>query len=1065
MIRGIVGWSLQFRLLVLGVAAAALLFGYTQLPAVAVDTVPEFTPPYVEIQTEALGLSAEEVEQLITVPLEADLLNGVAWLDSIQSESVPGLSSIVLVFEPGTDVLRARQVVAERMTQAHALPQVSKPPTMLQPLSSTSRVLMVSLASDELSLIDMSVLARWTIRPRLMGVPGVANVAIWGQRERQLQVQVDPARLRDAGVTLQQVIETTGNALWVSPLSFLSASTPGTGGFIDTPNQRLGIQHILPIQSADDLARVAMELDDAAESEAGTGEHMQLGDVAEVVEDHQPLIGDAVVNDQPGLMLVIEKFPDSNTLEVTRGIEAALAALRPGLTGMDFDATLFRPATFIESAINNLALAIGIGLVLLTIALWAFLLDWRAVLISVVTLALSVAMAALVLVVLGTTINVLVVTGLVLALAVLVDDVVVSADRARRVADEPIADDADASPRLLAAFADRGPLVYATVIVLLALVPVLGVAGAGGAFLPSVAVAYGLAVALSMLMALTVAPVLMSLLGSEAIDARRGPSPVVRRLQRGYDWLWSRLTQTPRRAIVGATAVTLGVTVLAVLTLLPREVGSIVPTFRDRDLLVRWDGPAGTSRDEMNRVIGEVTEDMRRLPGVGSVGAHIGRAVLSDEVVGIGSAELWIRVDPTANYDATRSSIENLLAGYPGLHHGVETYADDRIADVLSAPDDDLVVRVYGHDPSLLRDRAGLVQGAVSAIPGIVDAQIGGEVEEPTIQIEVDLAAAERYGIKPGDVRRASATLLSGISVGSLFEDQKIFDVVVWGVPELRRSVSDLETLLIDRPGGGQVQLGDVAEIRVASAPSVIRREGVSRYLDVAATVAGRDLPDVIRDVEGAVATIDFSLEYRAEVVSEAVSQGEEMIGLFALIAVAAIGSFLLLQAALSSWRLAAISFLMIPAAMVGGLLAGMASGSFPSLGAVVGLLAALGVATRHGLLLLSDLQRLEADGEPIGPALVLRGARARLAPVLLTAVATAALLLPFIVLGDRPGYEIIRPMSIVVLGGLASSIPVCLLVLPALYLRPRGHRQPETAAVEIVVADGSERRPIGASS
>ena len=310
--RAIVGWSLRFRLIVLGIAAATLLFGVAQLSHAPVDVLPEFAPPYVEIQTEALGLSADEVEQLVTVPLEADLLHGVAFLNEIRSESVAGLSSIVLVFDPGTDVFRARQMVAERLTQAHALPSVSRPPAMLQPLSSASRVLMVGLSSKESSLIDMSVLARWTIRPRLLSVPGVANVTVWGQRERQLQVLVDPQRLRDRGVSLQQVIETTGNAMWVSPLTFLDASTPGTGGFIDTPNQRLGIQHILPIKVPGDLARVPV-----VPGEAGVqtvdGRPIQLGDVATVLEDHQPLIGDAIVNGGPGLMLVIEKFPGASS--------------------------------------------------------------------------------------------------------------------------------------------------------------------------------------------------------------------------------------------------------------------------------------------------------------------------------------------------------------------------------------------------------------------------------------------------------------------------------------------------------------------------------------------------------------------------------------------------------------------------------------------------------------------------------------------------------------------------------------------------------------------------------
>ena len=364
MMRWIVGSSLKLRFLVVLVAVALMLLGLMQLRGMPVETLPEFNPPMVEIQTEALGLSAAEVEQLVTVPLEQDLLNGVAWLDRIRSESVPGLSRIELIFQPGTDVLKARQLVQERLIQAPGgIPNVSKAPVVLQPLSSTSRAMMIGLSSKDLSLIDMSVLARWKIRPRLMGVPGVANVAIWGQQERQLQVQVNPEKLRERGVTLDQVVQTTANALWVSPLSFTEASTPGTGGFIDTSNQRLGIQHILPIMTAKDLAQVAVE-------DTG-GRVLRLGDVSQVVEDHQPLIGAAVAGGGPSLMLVVEKFPGANTLEVTRQVEAALDEMRPGLAGITIDAGVYRPASFLEAATHELAVGLLVGLILMVALLGA----------------------------------------------------------------------------------------------------------------------------------------------------------------------------------------------------------------------------------------------------------------------------------------------------------------------------------------------------------------------------------------------------------------------------------------------------------------------------------------------------------------------------------------------------------------------------------------------------------------------------------------------------------------------------------------------------------------------
>src|SRR3954452_19486261 len=301
MVCHVIGWSLRFRLLVVGIAAGVMVVGILQLPKAPVDVLPEFTPPYVEVQTEALGLSAEEVEQLVTVPLEADLLNGTKGVNVLRSQPVPGGAPIVLLFEPGTDIFDARQLVQEQLTQAHANPNVSQPPQMLQPLSSQSRVMMIGLSPSRLSPIEASVLARWTIRPRLLGIDGVANVAIFGLRDRQLQVLVDPERLRDRQVTLKQVISTAGNAQLVSPLSFLEASTPGSGGFIDSPNQRLQVRPVLPIATPEGRAPVPVD--------GIRGGALRLGDVANVLVDHQPLIGDAVVADNPGLMLVVEKLP------------------------------------------------------------------------------------------------------------------------------------------------------------------------------------------------------------------------------------------------------------------------------------------------------------------------------------------------------------------------------------------------------------------------------------------------------------------------------------------------------------------------------------------------------------------------------------------------------------------------------------------------------------------------------------------------------------------------------------------------------------------------------------
>jgi CzcA family heavy metal efflux pump len=1034
MIRWIIGSSLKSRGVVLVVAAALLVFGATQLRSMPVDVLPEFAPPTVEVQTEALGLSAAEVEELITVPLEQDLLNGVAWLDTIRSESIPGLSRVELIFEPGTDLLRARQVVTERLTQSAGLPQVAKPPAMMQPLSSTSRVMMVGLSSTELSPIEVSVLARWTIRPRLMGVPGVANVSIWGQRERQLQVQADPERLRERGVTLNQLVESTGNALWVSPLTFLEASTPGTGGFIDTPNQRLGIRHVLPITTADDLAQVT--IDDAGS--AANGHALRIGDVAKVVEDHQPLIGDAVHGDGRGLLLVVEKFPGANTLEVTQGVEDALAALAPGLDGVEIDSSLYRPATFLETAVGNLTTALLLGALLLLLVLGVFLFHWRTALIAILAVLLSLAAAVSVLYLRGVTLNAIVLAGLVMALGVVVDDAVVDVENIARRLRRPRADGDDRSVAKVifdAAVEVRSPVAFATVAMAVAVLPVFVMEGLTGSFFPPLVVSYLLALATSMLVALFVTPALCLLLLSGASVTRREP-PLAGLLRRGYERALAPIVRTPGRALLaGAAGMVVLLLGLAVTPLLDQD---LAPSFKDTDLLIRLDGAPGTSHPEMTRVTDQASRELRAIEGVRDVGAHVGRAVMSDQTVGVSSSELWVSVDPSADYDRTVADIQQVVDGYPGLDGELLTYPKKRIDDVLGGRDDDLVVRVYGQDLDVLRAKAEEVRKLVAGIDGTADEQVERLVEEPTLEIEVDLARARKVGIKPGDVRRAAATMLSGIQVGSLFEEQKVFDVVVWGAPQVRSSLTSVRRLMVDVPGGGQVRLEDVADVRIKPAPTVIRHDNVSRSIDVTASIGGRSLDAVVDDVETALKTqMSFPLEYHAEVLGDHADRqaAQRRTGIIALIAAAVV--FLLLQAALGSWRLAATTFLTLPVALVGGVLGVLLSGGVLSLGALVGFVLLLGVAARNGVMLIRHLQHLEqVEGEAFGPGLVLRGAGERLTPIVLTALAIAAAILPLLIGGNVPGQEVLQPMAVVVLGGLVTATLLNLFVTPALYLR-----------------------------
>ena len=1052
----VIAAALRFRLLVLTAAAGLMVFGISSMRSESVDVLPEFTPPYAEIQTEALGLSAEEVEQLITVPLEADLLNGVEGVDVIRSQSLPGLSSIVLVFEPGSDIYRGRQLIEERLTQAHALPNVSQPPTLLQPLSTSSRVLMVSLRSDDLSTIEQSVIARWTIRPHLMGIPGVANVSVWGMRDQQLQVLVDPERLREEEVTLNQVIRSAGNAQVVSPLSFLEASTPGTGGFIETPQQRLQVRHLIEkIASPEALGKVPVD---------GTGGQLQLADVADIVVGHPPLIGDALVDGGEGLMLVIEKFPGASTTQVTEDVEDALDELEPGLQGMQTDTTIFRPANYIEDSLSWLGIAAAVGGALMVLAMVACRLRWRSVLVAVVTIPLALITAVVVMDLLGQGLNAIAFAGLAAAVTIMVDEAVGPTDRVvRRLRQRRVAgEDTSTSTIIVEASAEaRRPLLYATFLALLAIVPVTVIEGRPGDFFGPMAAAYAVAVVAAMLVAITVAPALASLLMMRW-DPPHKESSLAARIKRSY--LSSLSGFSRRRGLAYASAGALAVVGVA---LVPFLNVAAIPTFKDPDVLVEVQAPPGTSNERMTAIVGDVVDRVETLEGVERVGAHVGRAITGDRIANVNSSDVWVRIESDADYDATLSSIEDAVAQVGGVNAEISTSTSRTIRDVgavlsgengasasglnvLTGTDVPLAVRVFGEDRALLRAKAAEVRQAMSGVDGVVDPQVQLPPTEPTIQIEVDLDKAQEHGVTPGLVRRAEATLLQGIHVGSVFEEQKVFDVIVMGTPAVRDSVADVRTMLIDTPGGGYVRLGQVAAVRVVDLPAVIERDAVSRFLDVTAGVSGRSLDAVAADVEGSLADLSFPLEYHAEVRTESISEEAAAVRVGGFVVACLIAMFLLLQALFGSWRLAALVTVLLQLGLVGGVVAMAFDGLDLTLGAMAGFLAVYGLATRLDLSLVHRFRVLEEEGGYPGRLdVVKRVAREKLAPTVTSTLAVAMLALPFIVLGTRPGLEIAHPMATVFLGALITSTATTLFVLPALYLQLAPTVEPQQEDIE----------------
>lgn len=1014
MMSWLVSVSLRHRIVICVLALVLSIAAWRTLRTTPLDVFPEFAPPIVEIQTEAPGLSTSDVEALVTVPLEA-ALSGIPNLDTVRSKSVLGLSSVVLILESGTDVMTARQIVQERVSRAATqLPAVARPPVMLSPLSSLSRVMKIGMSSEKLSQVELTTLAKWTMRPRLMAVSGVANVAMWGQRDRQLQVLVDPERLRAHGVSIDDVVRAAGEGVSLQP-----------GGFLDTANQRLSITHTASVRSIGDLESIVVSW--------RSGAALRIGDVATVVEGSPPPIGDAVINKGPGLLLIVEKQLGANTLQVTRDVEQVLEDLKPALADVNVDPTIFRPATFIEMSLHNLSRALLLGCVLVVVVLMVFLADWRTALISSVAIPLSLLAAGLLLHYRGGTLDTMVLAGLVIALGEVVDDAIIDVEnivRRLRLNRE------QGNPRpamavvLDASLEVRSAVVYGSLIVMLVFLPVFMLQGLAGAFFRPLALAYVLAILASLGVALTVTPALSLLLLKNGRD--RGDAWLVRVLKDRYRRMLPAFVDRPKSAL-GALAIMFVLTA-GIVPFLGEE---FLPDFREYDFLMHWVEKPGTSLTAMRRITERAAAELLTVPGVRNHGAHIGRAEVADEVVGANFTELWISLDPSVDYDATVAKVQEIVDGYPGLYRDLLTYLRERIKEVLTGASATIVVRVYGPDLQRLQAQAQAVGKVMGGVGGVIDLKVQAQVLVPQIEIRFRPERGAMFGLTPGDVRRAAATLIQGSKVGEFYEEQRLFDVVVWGTPEVRRSLETIRALQMPVANGGMVPLESVADVQITAVPNEITRQDGSRRIDVTCNVRGRDLGTVARDVEAAIRGVSFERGYYAEVLGEYAERqaSTQRLGLIACVSLA--GILLILLVDFGSARLAGLVFFTLPFALVGAIVAAFVTGGVLSLGSLVGLVTVVGIAARNGIMMVSHYRHLEIEEDmAFGRELVLRGAEERLAPILMTALATGLALVPIALGGTRAGYEIEHPLAVVILGGLVTSTLLNLFVVPALYLR-----------------------------
>ncbi|MCA9174104.1 MAG: efflux RND transporter permease subunit [Planctomycetales bacterium] len=812
-----------------------------------------------------------------------------------------------------------------------------------------------------------------------------------------------------------------------------AASSPG--GSIGPPSQATLVRPGGPIgpPSQATLVRPGGPVSSSAGTSPWLTAPLRIKDVADVSYDYAPPIGDAIINSRPGLLLIVEKQPWANTLDVTTHVERAMADLEPAMGDVHYDTTIFRPATFIERALTNLSHSMAFGCALVVIVLLLFLFDWRCAVISATAIPLSLLAAVMILYWRGGTINTMVLAGLVIALGEVVDDAIIDVEnimrRLRLNAKLP-------QPRsafsivLEASMEVRSAVVYATVIVVLAFLPVFFLTGLAGAFFRPLAAAYILAILASLAVALTVTPAMSLLLLPKSARKRASDGPLIRACKRLY-----RFVLTAALRLRWGTLFATAAAFVAIAAMIPKLGEQLMPRFRETDFLMHWVEKPGIGIDAMNRITLRASEEMMAVDGVLNFGSHIGRATVADEVVGPNFTELWISIDESKDYDETVGKVQEIVDGYPGLYRDLLTYLTERIKEVLTGTSASIVVRVYGPDMDQLRATAGEIESVIKAVDGVTTLKVEPQVLVPQIAIDMNVDAASQFGLTPGRLMQAVTTLVNGMQVGEMYRDQAIFPVVLVGGKSLRTDLTTLGELMIDTPAGAQVPLASVAKLTIVPAPNEIKREGASRRLDVTCNVEGRDLASVATEIESAVREqVKFQTGYHPEFLGEYAEAKASRQRLLLLSAGSVLAIAVILYIDFARWQLVSLVLLALPLALVSGVLGVFAGGGVVSLGSLVGFVTVLGIAARNAIMLLSHYRHLAVEEPDLDwSEFILRGAEERLAPILMTALTTGLALVPLVLTGELPGQEIEYPMALVILTGLAGATLINLLVLPVL--------------------------------
>ena len=1020
MLAFFVRFSIRYSGIVVMLAILLLVYGAYRFVGAGLDIFPEFAPKQVIIQTEAQGLAAEQVEVLVSQQIETSI-SGLIGLKTLRSQSIQGLSIVTATFADDSDIYRNRQMISERLASiSQRLPVGIGLPIALPLSSSSATVLTIGLSSDTKSLMELRSLVDWTLAPRLLAVPGVADINVFGGDIQQLQVQIKPEKLQQFNLALEDVIHAAAGATEMNG-----------AGFIENSNQRFTLQ--IGGQPANPEQYQGLVV------KRQNGGNITLGDVADIHYAAEPPIGAAQIMGKPGIVLMIIGQYGANTLSVSKQVEAVLSEFAPlfAQQAINFYSHLFRPADYIETSVNNLAKHLLLGGLFVVIILYLFLFNFRSALIAATAIPLSLMTAVIVLLASGANLNIMVLGGLAIALGEVVDDAIIDTENIfRRLRENQLKPQPEKLSEVIyrASMEVRGSVVYASFIVALVFTPLLTLSGVAGRLFAPLGYSYILAILMSLLVALTLTPALCHLLLARKLPETLDP-PLIKWLKPWY----GRQLNWVIKHFKTVTGMAMMLCLFGVIAFIGLE-HKFLPELREGHFIVHTASVPGTSLPESIRVGTQLTEQFLQIEGVESVSQWAGRAERGADTYGSHYSEYEVRLKSLSGVEQQRvlDSLRTVLGEFPGINYEANTFLTERVDETISGYTAAVVVNIYGNELAVLDEKAESVAQILRGMAGAEDVQLRSPPLTAMLQVQLDLEQLKFRGVSPAQVMAALQTAYEGHVVGKIIQGNRIFNVTVTLAPDLRSQAESLQQLALKNTEGQRVLLGQVADIQHSEGRYNILHLGAQRVQTVTCNIAERDMDDFMRELKRRVMEdVDWGQGAYPDFIGAALEQAQARKVLIMHALLAGAGVLLLIYIALGSLRHLLLTLLNLPFALLGGVAAVLLTDASLSVGSFVGFITLFGITVRNCIMLISHYRHLVVhEGQAWSQLTALRGAQERLPSILMTALVTALAMLPIAFDSDNPGREIMGPMAAIIIGGLVSSTLLNLLLLPAILLR-----------------------------